>query len=182
MRKFGVLASTIFNSAILAGLYGIIHDQVTYSISAEYFARFKFEQFALEPAWFGGHRQTVAVIGFLASWWTGIIIGIVLGLTALIYKDHQTMRKAIRKSILLTFCVAVFTSFIGYFYGRAHSAKSDLSSWIPNDVVDKQSFYVVGSIHNFSYLGGLLGLIGGIIWLVRKNNSHHTTQIVLPRT
>ena len=30
---------------LLAGLYGVVHDQVTYSISQEYFTRFKFLQF-----------------------------------------------------------------------------------------------------------------------------------------
>ena len=73
MRKFGVLTATIFIAIILAGIYGIIHDQITYSISPEYFTKFKYQQFGFDPAWFGGHRQTVAVIGFLATWWMGII-------------------------------------------------------------------------------------------------------------
>ena len=29
--------------AMLAGVYGILHDQVTYTISEEYFTRFKFD-------------------------------------------------------------------------------------------------------------------------------------------
>jgi hypothetical protein len=60
MRKFGVFAATIFFTIIIAGLYGIIHDQITYSISPEYFTKFKYRQFGFEPSWFGGHRQTVA--------------------------------------------------------------------------------------------------------------------------
>lgn len=32
--------------SLIAGTYGILHDQVTYSIGPEYFTRFKFEQFA----------------------------------------------------------------------------------------------------------------------------------------
>lgn len=105
MRKFAVLSGTIFISILLAGLYGILHDQITYTIAPEYFTKFKFDQFGFGPAWFGGDRWTVVVIGFLATWWTGILIGLGHGLTGLIFKDHRSMRKAIQKSILIIFCI-----------------------------------------------------------------------------
>jgi hypothetical protein len=171
MRKFGVVASTIFISAILAGLYGIIHDQVTYSISTEYFTKFKYIQFGLDTSRFGGDRQTVAVIGFLATWWIGIIIGLGLGLTGLIYSDHKAMRRAIKRGIVLVFCVAVLTGFVGYFYGKLHLVKTGVSWWLPDNLVSKDDFIVVGSIHNFSYLGGLLGLISGIIYLIMQKKA-----------
>ena len=31
--------------SVLAGVYGIFHDQVTYAISPEYFTKLKFDQF-----------------------------------------------------------------------------------------------------------------------------------------
>lgn len=171
MRKFGVLASTIFISAILAGLYGIVHDQVTYTISTEYFTKFKYVQLGIEPSWFGGHRQTVAVIGFLATWWTGIIIGIGLGLTGLTYRDYKIMWQAIKNAIVWTLCVAVLTGFIGFLYGKFHLTKTGVCWWLPDNLLDKDNFIIVGSIHNFSYLGGLFGLIAGIIYLIRQNKT-----------
>lgn len=159
IRKFGIFTTTIFISVILAGLYGIIHDQITYSISAEYFTKFKYYQFGFEPTWFGGHRQTVAVIGFLATWWTGIIIGLGLGLTGLIYPDHKSMWKSIKKAVVIVFCVAVVTGFIGFLYGKFYLVKSGVDWWMPDDLIHKDNFIIVGSIHNFSYLGGLWGLI-----------------------
>src|SRR6266567_3037820 len=60
--------------AVLAGVYGVIHDEVTYSISAEYFTRLKFSQF--HYANFGlPPRVFVAEIGFLATWWVGFFAG-----------------------------------------------------------------------------------------------------------
>ena len=57
---------------LLAGCYGIFHDQVTYSISEEYFTRFKFLQFSYAD--FGlPPRVFVAEIGFLATWWVGFV-------------------------------------------------------------------------------------------------------------
>ena len=60
--------------SLLVGLYGIVHDQVTYSISPEYFTRLKFAQFSYAD--FGlPNRVFVAEIGFLATWWVGLIAG-----------------------------------------------------------------------------------------------------------
>ncbi len=167
MRKFGIFSLTIFVSIVLAGLYGILHDQITYTIAPEYFTKFKYDQFGLEPHWFGGHRQTVAVIGFLATWWTGIFIGLGLGLTGLIYQDHKTMRRAIQKAIVVTFCFAVAMGGFGFLYGKFILTKTGVDWWLPENLANKNAFITVGSIHNFSYLGGLLGLIAGIYYLIR---------------
>jgi len=169
MRKFAVFSATIFISILLAGIYGILHDQVTYTIAPEYFTKFKYDQFGIEPQWFGGQRQAVAVIGFLATWWTGIFIGLGLGLTALIFTDHKAMRKAIQKAVVVTFYFAVATGIFGFLYGRFVLTETGVDWWLPDNLVDKNAFIIVGSIHNFSYLGGLLGVVAGIYYLVRLN-------------
>ena len=166
MRKFGVFAATVFIAIILGGFYGIIHDQITYSISPEYFTKYKYRQFGFEPYWFGGHRQTVAIIGFLATWWMGLIIGLVIGLLGLIFKDHIAMRKAVLKAIVIVFVTAVVFAGIGFLWGKYHLLKTGVSWWLPDDLVDKNSFIVVGSIHNFSYMGGIAGLLIGVIYMI----------------
>jgi len=40
--------------------------------------------------------------------------------------------------------------------------------YIPYTVKDIDSYIIVGSIHNFSYLGGAIGLVVGIIYSIRK--------------
>ena len=49
--------------AILAGVYGALHDEVTYSISSEYFTRLKFSQFHYANCGLP-ERLFVAEIGF----------------------------------------------------------------------------------------------------------------------
>lgn len=172
MRKLGVFSLFLFCSIIIAGIYGIIHDQITYSISPEYFTKFKYRQFGFEPLWFGGDRQTVAIIGFLATWWMGLIIGGILGLIALIFPDHKTMEKALRKTILLVFCIAIICSLIGGLYGRYYLAYTQVNWWLPENLIDYKAFVIVGSIHNFSYLGGVLGIFAGIFYLVYLNRTY----------
>lgn len=168
MRKFGVLTTTIFLSILLAGCYGMLHDQVTYSISPEYFTKFKYRQFGFDPVWFGGHRQTVAVIGFLATWWVGLAIGLILGFTALIFRDHRLMRRAITRAIAFVFLTAIVFSFAGFLWGKYRLVQTGVDWWLPSDLRDQDSFIIVGSVHNFSYLGGVAGLLTGVIYLCWK--------------
>lgn len=67
-----LLARWSLAGALVAGTFGMLHDQLTYSISREYFTRMKFDQFSA----FRGNlppRAFVAVIGFLGTWWFGLI-------------------------------------------------------------------------------------------------------------
>ena len=168
MRKFGVFSLFLFLAILIAGLYGSIHDQITYTISPEYFTKFKYRQFGFEPSWFGGDRPTVAIIGFLATWWMGMFIGVLLGLTALIFPDHRAMAAALRTAILIVIASSVAFAVFGGVYGRLHLAATGVDWWMPKDLKDQTAFIIVGSIHNFSYLGGLFGMIGGIIYLLRR--------------
>lgn len=167
MKKLGVLALTVLLSTLLGGVYGIAHDQLTYSISNEYFTKFKYAQFGFEPAWFGGDRPTVVVIGFLATWWVGLFIGTMLGLVALLFQDAATMRKAIRRAIEIVYGTVVLAGLAGFFYGKYYLTTTGVNWWLPADLVHKSDFITVGSIHNFGYAGGLLGLVLGTLSLLK---------------
>lgn len=65
-KKFKHMISLSIIGALIAGTYGILHDQITYSISSEYFTHLKFYQF--EYADFGLHnRFFVTIIGFFSN-------------------------------------------------------------------------------------------------------------------
>lgn len=166
MKKFAVFIQWVLFSIIIAIVYGILHDQITYSISPEYYTKLKYDQFGLKPEWFGGNRPTVAVIGFYATWWTGLYIGSGLGITALIHNSTNQMSASIKRSILLVFIITVITGIAGYLYGKLYFSKTDVRWEFPETLVDKGDYITVATVHNFSYLGGLLGLIGGVIYII----------------
>jgi hypothetical protein len=169
MRRFGVLSQCIFLSIVAAGLFGVIHDQITFSISREYFTKFKYQQFGFGSDSFGGDRQTVAAIGFLATWWVGLFIGLIFGFTGLIFPDHKEMFKAVSKSIALVLMISVLSGIAGFLIAKFHLVKTGVGWSFPDHLVDRESFIIVGTIHNFSYLGALTGLLAGVIYmLVRK--------------
>lgn len=169
MRKFGVFTVTIFLSILIAGIYGILHDQVTYSISPEYFTKFKYRQFSFTADDFGGHRQTVAAIGFLATWWMGVWIGLVLAFVGLLFPDYTSMKKAIRTALVLIFSITFLFGIAGFLYGRYYLVHKGVNWWMPPDLIDKNNFIITGSIHNYSYTGGIAGLLLAVIYMIIKN-------------
>ena len=148
--------------AVIAGSYGIVHDQVTFSISAEYFTKLKFDQFHYADAGLGD-RVFVGTIGFLATWWVGFIVGWFLARRLL---PEQPRRRAYRQiatgfGIVIT-CCAVF-GLAGFAYGQWRGPNADDSAWRwvieQLEVSDTWSFVRVAYIHNAGYLGGVIGLV-----------------------
>lgn len=164
MRTYGVCSSVLFLSVVLAGIYGVLHDQVTATISPEYFTLFKFPQFRIPPG--TPFRAGVALTGFYATWWMGIIIGLPLALTGLLFPDHRSMRHYVYRSLVVVFCTAVLLGAAGYLYGCTYLTRHQPDWWFPQGLQDREHFIITGCIHNFSYLGGILGLAAGIIYLV----------------
>src|SRR5262249_20288455 len=73
-RRFPALIRVTVVSGLLAGAYGAIHDQVSYAISPEYFTKLKFRPFAFAD--FGWPPRVMAAeVGFLGTWWVGLIGG-----------------------------------------------------------------------------------------------------------
>jgi hypothetical protein len=159
VRKAAVLLVALLSMPLVAGLYGALHDQLSFGIAPEYFTRFKYHQFGFEPGWFGGHRPTVAVIGFLATWWVGAFIGLFLGGTALPQPDARSMRRAIMRGMVITLCVAALCALAGLAYGWFFLGGPPQGWFLPANVSDTHAFLAVGSMHNASYGGGVLGLI-----------------------
>jgi len=152
--------------AVLAGCYGIVHDQVTYSISPEYYTRLKFAQF--HYADFGlPTRVFVAEIGFLATWWVGFVAGWFIARVSVPAFSRAIAFRRSARGFLIVFASAFVAGIIGYVLGPVHD--SDYSAWetlaSTLGILDLPSFVQVAYIHNASYLGGLIGLIVAIIYL-----------------
>lgn len=171
LRQFGWMIAFGAAGAMVAGAYGIVHDQLTFTLGPEYFTRFKFEQFdyldKAKPV-----RLVVAEIGFLATWWVGFFAGWFMGRVAV---PHLAVAKAARLSAAAV-GIMLMTA-ITFAAGAAFLAPTDIGDpriehWRPMiqmyAVNDAAAFIRVGYIHNASYLGGLLGLVASLLWLQRR--------------
>ena len=118
-------------------------------------------------------RIQVSVIGFMATWWMGLPIGLILGLVGLVHKNSRNMFKVTMKATVITVIVVFICGLIGLVYGKYHLADTDVNWWFPDNLIDKKSFIAVGSMHNFSYyLGAPAGLILGIIYSIRYRKKY----------
>lgn len=190
MNKITAFVLILIISPILGGIYGVVHDQITFSISNEYYTKFKFIQFELEYWGLGQNigtsktpeimldspRLGACIVGALSTWWVGLIIGIILGLVGLSHRNGNKMLKVTIQAIALTISIALLTGLLGLLYGKICIVESHLNWFLPDNVVNRKDFLTVGSVHNFSYLGGLLGLTGGIILSVKQKRKYKNAK------
>ena len=155
-----------FLGAIVAGMYGILHDHITFSIGPEYFTNLKFKQF--HYADFGlGERVFVSCIGFLATWWVGFIIAWFLSRRLIPNQPREIAYRGIYMGFAIVFGCGIVAGFGGYFYGLWRGPDSDYSGWWllthRFQITDTWAFVRVAYIHNASYLGGLVGFIIALV-------------------
>jgi hypothetical protein len=162
LRDLPVMLGYALLGSVIAGTYGIIHDHITYSISREYFTHFKFDQFNWANLRLGS-RGFVSCIGFLATWWVGLIVAWILARRMIPNQSRAIARRKILSGFGVVFAAVIVFGLLGYAYGIYRGPTGDYSSWEPAlerlGVTDKWSFLRVAYIHNAGYLGGLVGLI-----------------------
>ncbi|MBS1603376.1 MAG: hypothetical protein JST42_11955 [Bacteroidetes bacterium] len=174
MRKFAVFLLVICVAIVIASLYGIGHDQVTYGISPEYYTRYKFIQFNLADSGAARHmtqpRSAVVMTGVKSTWMIGLAAGVALGLFALAFRNADRMFQSAMQAIGLALLITIACAVIGGLYGHNVLAHKGVSWWMPDNISDKPDYITVGTTTNFSYAGAMIGAVAGIIFLLIKNS------------
>ncbi|MEO0379253.1 MAG: hypothetical protein AAF252_03235 [Pseudomonadota bacterium] len=165
MVKVLMFPALMVFSCLLAAFYGALHNQISYSVAPGYFHEFKFLQFAVAPEL--QNRVGAALVGVRASWWMGIVIGIPVYLAALFVQGTSAFIKA----YVLAASVVVAVTFVmgvgALMIAEMTFAPDILPVWMEGrQVKDPVAFAKAGSMHNNSYLGGLVGLLVGLVVLV----------------
>jgi hypothetical protein len=161
LRKAALLSLA---GAFVAGCFGILHDQITYTISPEYFTRMKFSQFRSVDFGFP-QRIFVAEIGFLATWWVGLIAAWFLARIGL--PKFQSPGKKVMKAMAIIVGITVLSGTAGYFIGpgllgNRPGWRDALDSF---GVTDTTAFNRVAGIHLGSYAGAFFGWIAMMVRL-----------------
>lgn len=148
-------------SVLIAGLYGILHNQVSYTVSPEYFTKFKFIQFSLtDVPW--PERVRASVVGFLASWWMGIPIGLLVGAGGFLQRDARQMRLTLAWSLVVLVAVTLLIGLagllVGWVFTRDPANVNRLTNFVRPGIDNPREFLCAGFMHDASYLGGVLGI------------------------
>ncbi len=159
-----------FLGAVFAGFYGVLHNQVTFAISNEYFLKIKYLQF--DYLIFGdNHRLNISIIGFFAACWAGLLHGWFLSRWFLPHGSILIAYQKIFRSSIIIFVTSILSAIVSGSYAFFHRAVIDYSNWaqIVNlyDIENKSALVNVAYIHNGSYLGALLGMFIALVWIKR---------------
>lgn len=167
MRKLAVLMGFVLAAMVAAGLFGVVHDQISYTVSSEYYTRFKFLQFRVQCGALP-YRFCVAQVGWVATWWMGLLLGLLTGLPALFYRTARSMLRHLWFSLFLAMAVALLCALAGLAYGwwqtRNGVDMSQYAGWfVPQGLRDLRRFICVGYMHNAAYWGGALAV--PLLWI-----------------
>jgi hypothetical protein len=149
---------------LIAGTFGILHDQITFTISPEYFTRMKFDQFRAADFGFP-QRVFVAEIGFLGTWWAGLIAGWFLARIAV--PKFASPEKRVVQAMAIIVMITTFIGIVGYLIGPAiFENHSDWREALDSlGVTDITSFNRVAATHLGSYAGAFLGWVAMMVFL-----------------
>ena len=158
-------------ATLAAALYGIVNDQITVSISPEYFSVFKRRQFwdllaaaGLENA---PTRVQAILIGAAATWWFGLLLGLIVGVAGVVGRSPRLTTRGFLRAVGLVMLVAAVTSLALGVWGYTHaplrhgSASGEIEAMWPflDGIQDTRHAFAVGFWHDGAYLGGLIGTI-----------------------
>jgi hypothetical protein len=185
LKNFGVYILIVVLAVFMAGLYGIAHNQISYSVAPEYFTKFKFRQFGFTDTPLP-ERVRASMVGFLASWWMGVPIGLLIGAAGFIHRGWQRMLHVSLWSVLVAVAFTLLFGLGGLLYGYFQTAQIDVTEYrgwfIPDDVTDLRRFLCAGYMHNSSYLGGVLAIF--VAWafhiVVRVRTKDEANKSVQP--
>lgn len=163
-----MMAAISLLGGLSGGVYGALHDWLTYAISSEYFSLMKFDQFARFDLGLPPH-VFAAEIGFIAAGAVGLAAGWFIARIAVpAWLARVALVKAMRAFLLMLLCAAASAA-IGNFI----ALKTSLATWLWQDlcgslgVSDASAFQRVALIHTAGYVGALAGLVLAVRWLRR---------------
>ncbi len=159
-RELLPLMKVALASALVMGFYGLIHNQISYSLSPEYFTQVKFKQFHYLD--FGlGDRIFAACIGFVASSGAGLVVGWLLARRYLRNRSIDLACKNIKLGFIIVWVMAVsFAVLTGLYTAQVRPDYAVWADMIQRYAIsDPRSFIQVAYMHIASYSGGLMGVL-----------------------
>lgn len=165
MTKLTLFSLLLIAACGVAGCYGALHNQISYTVSPDYFFKFKFLQFQIPEEL--RNRVGASIVGWHASWWMGLCVGLPVLTIALIMPDAKTylMHGLLSFAVVLVTALVVGLGALVYAYVALPEA-AIADCWVPVGVADRAAFVRAGTMHDFSYLGGGIGIITASVFLV----------------
>ncbi|WP_160149697.1 hypothetical protein [Roseiconus lacunae] len=115
------------------------------------------------------NRWGAAIVGWQASWWVGVFAGAVVLIVGMLIRDNASYFRTQLRAIALVVATAAISGLVafGLSFLALDRAGSDPLILYGNLIQDSVALRRAGMIHNFTYLGGLLGVLLACTYNVR---------------
>jgi hypothetical protein len=162
----------------VAILYGVVNDQITSTISWEYFYYGKELDRVLGPDTppdpLRLHLQA-AMVGIKATWSAGLIVGVALLLANNPRRDRPQLSYRMLARVLvmiftITACGGIVGGLLGYFGGLT-GASADFVEMTRTNIFRPRRFIATWGVHLGGYVGGLIGVIAGVTYILRRRRA-----------
>jgi hypothetical protein len=149
-------AAIVLLCVLAAILYGIVHDQITARVCAEYFT-------IGHPPVIATDDPTLLGIGWgvLATWWVGLLLGVALAVAARAGSRPKLVPSQLVRPIAMMLVIvgalALFAGLAGHWLGECGRVRlhEPLASRVP---LQKHVAFVTALwAHSASYVGGFVG-------------------------
>ena len=114
-------------ACLLAAALGALQNQLTYPVSPSWFHDWKFSQFDIPPALHG--RVGASLVGLLATWWLGLILGLVLLIPCLFQPTARRMFSAFLKAALFVLAATLMAEIAAALWGLARINSETAPGW-----------------------------------------------------
>ena len=168
-REYGVLLAAVAAALV----YGGLNDQVTVTISPEYFLYGKelTKVVGDPPSSAFALHWAAAQVGFMATWSAGLIFGVVLLLANNPWRSLPRLRNrqlvALLPWIVLTaIAFGVVGGLLGYAGAYTHWS-DDFEGMVRINLWRPRRFMATWGVHLGGYVGGFIGVVGAAVWVVR---------------
>ena len=162
MSTFKLWLSSTFFGVVSAILYGIIHDQISIRISPPYLMDW-------HPTIIESRDPTTVALawGVVATWWFGLILGMVLALAATVGRRPSAHWTWIFRAVCGVFAATAIGATVAYGITRSFGLElpahfDELYSEMPQS--ERQAFTQTAAMHETSYdVAGVATLIASVL-------------------
>jgi len=145
-------------ACLIAGVFGMAHNQISVSVAPTYFFDLKFDQFRIPIS--DHNAWGAALVGWQASWWMGGFLGVFLVGLGFRILSHRIFAGAFIK---ISIFVVIFSILVAgaalfaaqWFISSKQQIPSILNTYGSTDLL---GFFHAAVMHEASYYASVLGL------------------------
>lgn len=161
-KLLSVLIITL-SAVIIASLFGAAHNQISFTVSDEFFSAYLSGHTGVGYWGFTSPRTEAALIGVVGSWWVGLITGIIYSLIFLLLKE-KIRYTHIFNAFVINIAATLAASCIGFLLG-SFIPWNKSNVWMDFGINDPQKYVQATYMHEGGYIGTVIGFIAGMIYL-----------------